>query len=274
MHWDTTRFRIDLRQPVVMGIVNLTPDSFSDGGVCDSPRAALRHCEQLLREGALMLDLGAESSRPGAPRVPADEEWRRLEPVLTEALSLGVPISVDTCKPQVMQQALDLGADVINDIHALTAPGAEAVLAQYPQAGVCLMHMRGEPASMQSLTQYADVVEEVKGYLAGRANALQRAGTAAARIALDPGLGFAKSAAQNLRLSQFLPELALLGHPVLVGWSRKSTLGWITGRGVGERLAASVTAALLAAQQGAHVLRVHDVAPTVDALRVWRAAGQ
>ncbi len=274
MHWDTTRFRIELQHPVVMGIVNLTPDSFSDGGAWSSARDALRHCEALLTEGAAMLDLGAESSRPGAPFVPAEVEWQRLQPVLAGALSLGVPVSVDTCKPEVMQRALDLGVDVINDIHALTAPGADKALASHPRAGVCLMHMRGDPGSMQHMTGYGDVCDEVCAYLSGRAQALRGFGVAAHRIALDPGLGFAKTPAQNLALTQGLPRLVALQQPVLVGWSRKSTLGWVTGRPVGERLAASVGAALLAAQAGAHVLRVHDVAATVDALRVWRAAGQ
>ncbi len=274
MHWDTTRFRIELQHPVVMGIVNLTPDSFSDGGAWSSARDALRHCEALLTEGAAMLDLGAESSRPGAPLVPAEVEWQRLQPVLAGALSLGVPVSVDTCKPEVMQRALDLGVDVINDIHALTAPGAEKALASHPRAGVCLMHMRGDPGSMQRMTGYGDVSDEVCAYLSDRAKALRGLGVASHRIALDPGLGFAKTPAQNLALTQGLPRLVALRQPVLVGWSRKSTLGWVTGRPVGERLAASVGAALLVAQAGAHVLRVHDVAATVDALRVWRAAGQ
>lgn len=274
MHWQTSRFILDLRRPQVMGIVNLTPDSFSDGGSWAEARAALGHCEQLIREGATILDLGAESSRPGAPRISAEAEWSRLHPVLVGALQMGVPVSVDTCKPAVMQRALDLGADAINDIQALTAPGALEVLAAHPGAGVCLMHMRGEPGNMQQLTEYGDLVGEVVTHLAARSAALQAKGVSAQRIALDPGLGFAKTSAQNLALTRGLSRLVALGHPVLVGWSRKSTLGWLTGRPVAERLGASLAAALVAAQQGARLLRVHDVASTVDALRFLEATGQ
>ncbi len=274
MHWQTSRFTVDLRAPQVMGIVNLTPDSFSDGGAWSDARQALRHCERLLREGAALLDLGAESSRPGAPRVSADDEWARLQPVLAGALRLGVPVSVDTCKPMVMQRALAMGADAINDIMALAAPGAVEALAAYPSAGVCLMHMRGEPGTMQQLTDYDDVVANVVDHLADRSQVLQARGVAPARIALDPGFGFAKTPRQNLALARHLGRLAALGHPVLAGWSRKSTLGWVTGRPVSDRLGASLAAALAAVQQGARLLRVHDVAPTVDALRVWSATGQ
>jgi dihydropteroate synthase len=274
VHWTTARFTLDLSEPRVMGIVNLTPDSFSDGGAWGDARAALHHAECLLREGAEVLDLGAESSRPGAPRVDADTEWERLAPVLREAVRMGVPVSVDTCKPAVMRRAMDVGADAINDIQALQAPGALEAVAAYPQVGVCLMHMRGDPGSMQQLTAYDDVVGEVRAALEHVAHRAQAAGVAADRIVLDPGFGFAKTPAQNLTLHAALPRLLDLGFPVLAGWSRKSTLGWVTGRPVGERLAASLAAALSAAVAGARLLRVHDVAATVDALRVWRAAGQ
>lgn len=270
MHWTTTRFRLDLDQPRVMGIVNLTPDSFSDGGAWLDPRRALRHAEQLLREGAEVLDLGAESSRPGAPRVDADAEWQRLQPVLAGALRLGVPVSVDTCKTGVMARALDLGADIINDIQALRDPGALELLSAHPHAGICLMHMRGDPGSMQQQTAYADLAGEVTGFLAERAQALRERGVAADRIVLDPGYGFAKTAAQNIALQRALAQRDL-GYPLLAGWSRKSTLGVITGAPVGDRLAASVAAALAAVQGGARVLRVHDVAATVQALRTWLA---
>lgn len=270
MHWTTSRFRIDLNQPRVMGIVNLTPDSFSDGGAWSDPGQALRHAEQLLRDGAELLDLGAESSRPGAPRVDADEEWRRLQPVLVGALRLGVPVSVDSCKTAVMVRALDLGADIINDIQALRDPGALALLGAHPRAGVCLMHMRGDPGSMQRQTDYADLVGEVTGFLAERAQALRTLGVAPDRIVLDPGYGFAKTAAQNIALQRALAQRDL-GYPLLAGWSRKSTLGVITGAGVGDRVAASVAAALAAVAGGARVLRVHDVAATVQALRTWLA---
>ncbi|MBB5204152.1 dihydropteroate synthase [Inhella inkyongensis] len=271
MRWLTTRFEIDLGQPRVMGIVNLTPDSFSDGGRLSTEHLALRHAEQLLREGADLLDLGAESSRPGAPPVSADEEWTRLEPLLREALRWGVPVSLDTCKPAVMARGLDLGVDIINDIQAMQAPGALDLLSAHPRVGVCLMHMRGQPGTMQQHTQYSNVVQDVRDFLGQRLQALQAAGVGRERVTLDPGLGFAKTPEQNLALSRHLRELVALGQPVLVGWSRKSTLGWVTGRPVQERLAASVAAALLAAQAGARVLRVHDVAATVDALRLHRA---
>ena len=270
MHWQTRRFRLDLSRPRVMGIVNLTPDSFSDGGQFGTAAVAIAHCERLVAEGADLLDLGAESSRPGAARIDADEEWRRLAPVLAAAVQLGVPVSVDTCKPEVMRRAIAAGADVINDIQALQAPGAiEAVLSS--EVGLCLMHMKGEPDTMASLAVYDDVVAEVAAFLAQRAGVLRQAGVAADRITLDPGYGFAKTSAQNLRLLAHQAALASLGHPLLVGWSRKRTLGEVTGRAVDGRLAASLAAALKAVQHGAHILRVHDVAATVDALKVWQA---
>lgn len=269
MRWQTTRFDLVLDRPLVMGIVNLTADSFSDGGRYLDAGTAIRHAEQLLREGADILDLGAESSRPGAPAVPAALEWQRLQPLMQELIHWGVPLSVDTCKTEVMARALDAGADVINDIHALQAQGALACLAAHPRAGVCLMHMRGDSASMQGLTDYADVVAEVHGFLARRVEAALAAGIARARIALDPGIGFAKTPPQNLELTRRLGALGDLGLPLLLGWSRKSTLGWLCGRTVDERLPASLAAALAGVNQGARILRVHDVAATVDALRVW-----
>ena len=273
MFWQTTRFRIDLSRPRVMGIVNVTPDSFSDGGLHGDARAAIVHCEQLLAEGVDILDIGGESSRPGAPILAPDEEWARIEAVLRAALGMGVPVSVDTCKPEVMQRALDLGVDIINDIKALQWPGAVEVLASHPQAGVCLMHMRGDPATMQGLVDYGDVVAEVGAFLAQRAAVLREAGIGAERITLDPGYGFAKTPEQNFELLRRQGELLALGYPLLIGWSRKSSLGVLTGRPVGERLPASLAAALLAASHGARVLRVHDVAATVDALKVWQAGG-
>ena len=273
MIWQTTRFEIDLRRVRVMGIVNLTPDSFSDGGRLASEAAAITHCEALLAEGADLLDIGGESSRPGAEPVPANEEWRRLEPVLRAALVLGCPVSVDTMKTAVMQRALELGVDIVNDIQALRAPGAaEAVAAS--TAGVCLMHMRGEPRSMQAQPPvYDDVVAEVTTFLADRVRALRELGVAPARITVDPGIGFGKTVAHNFELLARQRELLSLGCPVLAGWSRKSSLGAVTGRPVGERMVASVAAALAAVQQGARIVRVHDVAATVDALKVWQAAG-
>ncbi|SEL90194.1 dihydropteroate synthase [Roseateles sp. YR242] len=274
--WKTTRFDLDLAErPLVMGIVNVTPDSFSDGGKHNDPTGAINFCERLLGEGVDILDLGGESTRPGAPKVSADEEWHRLEPVLRAALSLGIPISVDTCKTEVMQRALDLGVDIINDVMALRDEGADELLARHPAAGICLMHMRGDPATMQqgAHTHYLDVVEEVRDFLQARLDHLVSVGIALERIMLDPGYGFAKTVEQNTELQRRQAELLALGRPLLVGWSRKSTLGALTGRAVDERLPASVAAALAAVAHGARVVRVHDVAATVDALQVWRAFG-
>lgn len=273
MHWQTTRFRIELARPQVMGIVNVTPDSFSDGGQHAHTVAALAHCEQLLGEGADILDIGGESSRPGAAPVSLQQELDRILPVLQAALKLGCPISIDTAKPEVMRAALDCGVDIVNDILSLGAPGALDVVAQHASCGVCLMHMQGEPRSMQKDPHYGDVVHEVAAYLADRAALLQSRGIAAVRIALDPGIGFGKTTQHNFELLQRQDELLALGHPLLVGWSRKSSLGKITGREVHERVMASVAAALACVQRGAHIVRVHDVAATVDALKVWRAAG-
>lgn len=271
--WQTTRFAIDLSSPRVMGIVNVTPDSFSDGGQHADTLAAIKHAERLVSEGADILDVGGESTRPGAPTVPADEEWARIEGVLRACLGLGVPVSVDTCKPAVMRRALDIGVDIVNDVNALQAPGALEAVARHAACGVCLMHMRGSPATMQHEPVYVDPVEEVSGFLAERLAALIDAGVAAERVTLDPGIGFGKLPEHNLALLARQGELLALGRPLLLGWSRKSTLGHLTGRAVDDRLAASLAAALACVSQGASVVRVHDVAPTVDALRVWQAAG-
>lgn len=270
--WQTTRFAIDLNAVRVMGIVNVTPDSFFDGGRWVSN--SLGHCEQLLKEGAHILDIGGESSRPGAAPVSADEEWARIQPVLSGALSLGVPVSVDTCKPEVMRRALDLGADIINDINALQAPGAVDAVAAHPACGICLMHMAGQPGTMQvAPPHYEDVVTEVREHLRVRADALRGLGVAPERIVLDPGIGFGKRVEDNFALIKGQQALLGLGYQVLAGWSRKSSLGSVTGKAVGDRLVASVAAALAAAVCGARILRVHDVDATVDALNVWTAAG-
>lgn len=255
-----------------MAIINVTPDSFSDGGQHGSAGAAIAHCERLVAEGADILDIGGESSRPGAASLSADEEWARIAPVLAVATSLGVPVSVDSCKPAVMARALDAGVDIINDIHALRADGALQAIGPYPGAGVCLMHMRGSSATMAGLTDYADLVGEVAGFLGGRAAALRQAGVAAARIVLDPGYGFAKTTEQNFALLARQSELLALGYPLLAGWSRKRALGDVTGRPVEQRLAGSLAAALAAVAQGARIVRVHEVAPMVDAIKVWLAA--
>lgn len=271
--WQTTRFRIDLSRPRVMGIVNITPDSFSDGGRHASTQAALAHCEQLLKEGADILDLGGESSRPGAPALLLEDELARVLPVLKGALSLGVPVSIDTYKPETMRAALDLGVDIVNDIYALRWPGAVAAVAAHKACGVCLMHMQGEPVSMQHKPMYGDVIAEVSAFLTERAADAVAAGIERERVVLDPGIGFGKTVEHNLALLARQRELLVLGYPLLLGWSRKSSLGALTGRPVEDRLAASTAAALAAAQHGARVLRVHDVAATVDALKVGQAAG-
>ena len=271
MHWQTTRFQIDLTQPKVMGIVNVTPDSFSDGGRYDQSASALAHCEALVKQGADILDIGAESSRPGAPKLSVDQEWSRLAPVLPQALTLGVPVSVDTCKPEIMQRALDLGVDIINDIHALDSTEAQAVVVSHGHCGVCLMHMVGDPATMQAQAHYNDVTAQVLDYLSQRVRTLRQAGMDTARMVLDPGIGFGKTPAHNLALLREQMQLLSLGLPVLVGWSRKSTLGVVTGKPVEERLAASLAAALIGVSKGARIVRVHDVAETVDALKVWCA---
>ena len=273
MYWQTARFRIDLSRPQVMGIVNVTPDSFSDGGRLATAAAAIAHCEQLLADGAQLLDIGGESTRPGSKPVPTNEELARVLPVLEAALRLGCPVSVDTNKPDVMAAVLARGADIVNDVNALQAPGALDVVAAHASCGVCLMHMRGTPEAMQLRPRYDDVVDEVGAFLRERAADVEARGVAAERIVFDPGIGFGKSVEHNITLLRRQRELLALGRPLLVGWSRKSTLGTITGRGVDGRQAASVAAALAAVQSGARIVRVHDVAATVDALKVWQAAG-
>lgn len=269
-------YTLTLERPLVMGIVNVTADSFSgDGhaaaGAGAARDAALRHAERLLAEGADLLDLGGESSRPGAVPVPEAEEIDRIAPLVEALRGCGVPLSVDTVKPAVMRAALAAGADLINDINALQAPDALAAVAQ-SRAAICLMHMQGTPGTMQNDPHYDDVVGEVSDFLAARVAAAEAVGIARERIVLDPGFGFGKNLAHNIALFKALPQLG--GHaalPLLVGVSRKSMLGQITGRNVGERLPASIAAALLAAQKGAAILRVHDVAATKDALAVLSA---
>lgn len=273
MHWQTSRFRIDLARPKVMGIVNVTPDSFSDDGHLMTRSAAIAYCEHLLAEGADILDIGGESTRPGSTPVPVTEELARLLPVLDAALTLGCPVSVDTSKPQVMAAVLARGVDIINDINGLQAEGALDVVARHTSCGVCLMHKCGSPETMQAHPHYEDVVADVKDFLRARMVQVTERGMSAERVVLDPGIGFGKSIEHNIELLLRQSELLDLGRPLLIGWSRKSTLGAITGRDVGQRQAASVAAALAAVQSGASILRVHDVAATVDALKVWRATG-
>ena len=271
MLWQTSRFVLDLQRPLIMGIVNATPDSFSDGGRYLSSASALRHCEQLLKDGADILDIGGESTRPGSPAVGLQEELARVMPLVRGAVSLGVPISVDTYKPEVMQAVLDLGADIINDVWALRQPGAAQVVAQHPRCGVCLMHMHSNPQTMQVQPMVGDVLPQVLSFLDLLAHDLQGLGVEKTRIVLDPGIGFGKTVEQNFALLARQRELLALGYPLLAGWSRKSSLGTVTGLEVGQRLQPSVAAALLAVEHGARVVRVHDVRETAQALAVWQA---
>ena len=264
------RYRLELSRPLIMGVVNVTPDSFSDGGKYLESGTALEHAQRLIEEGADLIDLGAESSRPGAGGVSAEQELERLMPVLEALRDAPLPISVDTTKPGVMRAAIGAGAAMINDISALRSPGAlEAVAAA--DAGVCLMHMQGEPRTMQHEPRYGDVVAEVRSFLDERVAAAEARGIARERIVIDPGFGFGKTIEHNFELLRNLERFAETGFPVMAGWSRKSTLGAVTGRAAGDRLSASVAAALLAVQHGARIVRVHDVAATRDALAVLAA---
>lgn len=274
MTWQTSRFLIDLSEPRVMGIVNVTPDSFSDGGRHVSTGAALRHCEQFLKDGAHILDIGGESTRPGSPAVSLEEELARVLPLARDAASLGVPISVDTYKAEVMRAVLDVGVDIINDVWALRQPGATAAVASHPKCGVCLMHMHRDPQTMQTAPMSGDVVQSVLSFLKHHALELQALGVEKARIVLDPGIGFGKTVEQNFSLLAHQPVLRAAGYPVLAGWSRKSSLGAITGLDVNDRMVPSVAAAVLAVERGASIVRVHDVRETVAALAVWNAMRQ
>ncbi len=264
------RFLLTLDRPLIMGVVNVTPDSFSDGGRFLEVDRAVEHAQRLIEEGADIIDVGGESTRPGAPPLSLQEEADRVLPVVAAVYGLGVPISVDTRKPQLMHQALAAGADMINDIEALRAPGALAAVAR-SDCALCLMHMRGEPGTMQQSPEYEDVLSEVQAFLVARVVACEEAGIDRSRLTVDPGFGFGKTVRHNLSLIRGLPRLAAGGVPVVVGLSRKSMLGRITGRDVGDRLAASVAAALLAVDRGAAIVRVHDVAATRDALLVRQA---
>ena len=283
MLWQTTRFTIDLTRPQTMGIVNVTPDSFSDGGRHGSTASALRHCEQLLKDGADILDIGGESTRPGSPAVELEEELARVLPLVRGAVGFGVPISVDTYKPEVMQAVLDLGADIVNDIWALRQPGSAQVVARHPRCGVCLMHMHGDPQTMQVAPMDGDVVPQVLHFLEQAGQTLQAQGVQKNRIVLDPGVGFGKTVAQNFALLARQAELLQAGYPLLLGWSRKSSIGAALQGDAAEppppaaRVTGSVAAALMAVERGAAIVRVHDVRETVQALQVLaavRAAGE
>lgn len=288
MYWQTARFSIDLSSPRVMGIVNVTPDSFSEGGEHASPSAAMARCDQLVKDGADILDIGGESTRPGAPPVPQDEELARVLPIVRHAVTLGVPVSVDTYKPIVMQAALDAGADIINDVWALRWPGSidlrtgMDVVRAHPNCGVCLMHMHRNPQTMQASPMEGDAVPQVQSVLEHLGQEMRRLGVDKARICIDPGIGFGKTVMQNFALLARQRELIALGYPLLVGWSRKSSLAAVTQRSLAavatldrhDRLVPSVTAALLAVQNGAHIVRVHDVKETVQSFNVWAAMQQ
>ena len=280
MHWQSSRDLMDLTQPQVMGIVNVTPDSFSDGGMHATAVDALAHCDKLLKDGAHILDIGGESTRPGAVPLSVEEELARVLPVVRHAVTLGVPVSVDTYKPQVMQAVLDLGADIINDVWALRwHHSGPAVVAAHSSCGVCLMHMHREPQTMQVAPLQGDVVPQVLSFLELTAHKLQALGVSSSRICLDPGIGFGKTVAQNFALLAHQRELLSLGYPLLVGWSRKSSLAAVTQTSlstvatldVRDRMVPSVAAAVLAVQRGAGVVRVHDVKETVQALKVLAA---
>lgn len=270
--WQTSRFRIDLSRPQVVGIVNVTPDSFSDAGTHADVASALRHCEQLLKDGADILDIGGESTRPGSPAVALEEERARVLPVVKAALQLGVPISIDTYKPALMREMLELGIDIVNDVWALRQPGAVQAVSAHAACGVCLMHMHRDPQTMQAAPMSGDCVPAVRDFLHDAAQRLRANGVAPERIVLDPGIGFGKTVEQNFSLLARQSELLTLGYPLLAGWSRKSSVGTVTKVEIASsRVAGSVAAALLAVERGAQIVRVHDVRDTVQALAVWRA---
>ena len=275
--WQAGRFEIGLDKPKIMGIVNLTPDSFSDGGVySQNAQTALAHAERLLKEGADILDIGGESTRPGADYVSPEEEWARVKPVLAEVAGWGVPVSLDTRRTVIMEKALALGGvDIINDVAALTDEGAVELLARQADTGICLMHMQGLPETMQINPKYQDVVSEVARYLKARSAECIVAGIAPQRIILDPGFGFGKTLQHNIALMRHLPELmAETGFPLLIGVSRKRMIGELTGEAdAAERVHGSVAAALASVARGAQIVRVHDVKATADTLKVWDALG-
>lgn len=260
---------LSLDGPCVMGVVNVTPDSFSDGGLYADPGAAVAHAHRLVAEGAVIVDVGGESTRPGAAAVSVEDELARVLPVVERlARELPVPVSIDTSKPEVIRAAADAGAGMINDVYALRRPGALEAAAR-SALPVCLMHMQGEPRTMQQSPRYDDIVSDVEAFLRERMAACEAAGIARERILVDPGFGFGKTDEHNLALLRALPRIAAIGPPVLVGLSRKSMIGRLTGRGVDQRLAGSLALALAAVAGGARLVRAHDVVETVDAWRLW-----
>lgn len=269
--WQTTRFELSFQRPLVMGIVNITPDSFSAVPAPQLASQAIQEAEQLMQDGADILDLGAESTRPGATPVTAEQEWVRLEPVLRELLTWKSPVSVDTYHAITMRRALDMGVDIINDVWALRQADALSVVAAY-RCGICLMHMHGEPQTMQASPMQGDAVDLVHDFFRAQFQRTDAAGIAKQRLMFDPGIGFGKTVEQNFQLLALQDRFHDLPAPLMVGWSRKSSLGAVTGLGVHDRMVPSVAAAVLAVERGAAVVRVHDVAATVSALAVWSAA--
>jgi len=270
MFFHCGNFKLDLSRPLVMGIVNVTPDSFSDGGLHLQKEAALAHARQLISEGADIIDIGGESTRPGSQPISIQQELDRVLPIIEGLRGAPVPISVDTCKPEVMRAAIAAGVQMINDINALQSVSAMDAVASC-DVGVCLMHKQGDPQTMQEQPHYHDIVTEVSGYLETRIAAAIAAGIDVSRIAIDPGFGFGKTLAHNLALLRELKKLTGLGVPVLAGLSRKSMLGALTGQDATHRMPASIAAAVLAVQRGASIVRVHDVSATVDAFKIWNA---
>ncbi len=287
MFWQTSRFQIPLDKPLVMGIVNLTPDSFSLDGHAKNASAAIEHCEKLVAQGAHILDIGAESSRPGAEPVSLQEELDRLLPVVKKVVALGIPISVDTYKPEIMRFVLDCGVDIINDIRALRYPsttGSEReytgidVISGHPSCGVCLMHMHLDPLKMQVSPMTGNVLKIISEFFLQRTSLLKEMGVTKNRIVIDPGIGFGKTVEQNFSLLAHQIDLVSLGYPLLAGWSRKSSLfklieeqDFVSSSDVQPRMVVSVAAALIAVIKGAAIVRVHEVKETVEALRVWSA---
>ena len=269
--WQTTRFELSFQRPLVMGIVNITPDSFSAVPAPQLASQAIQEAEQLMQDGADILDLGAESTRPGATPVTAEQEWVRLEPVLRELLTWKLPVSVDTYHAITMRRALDMGVDIINDVWALRQADALSVVAAY-RCGICLMHMHGEPQTMQASPMQGDALDLIHDFFREQFQRTDAAGIAKQRLMFDPGIGFGKTVEQNFQLLALQDRFHDLPAPLMVGWSRKSSLGAVTGLGVHDRMVPSVAAAVLAVERGAAVVRVHDVAATVSALAVWSAA--
>ena len=269
--WQCGRFEFSLDRPVLMGVINVTPDSFSDGGQHAAAEAAIKHARQLIKQGARIIDIGGESTRPGAEPVSAKRELDRVMPVLESLRHADVALSVDTCKAEVMQAVLDAGADIINDVTGFQNPQAQALVAEHGRCGLCVMHMQGEPRTMQQAPVYEDVVTEVFAWLERQARQLVALGVSASRVSLDPGFGFGKTIEHNYKLLRHLDQLVAFGYPVLVGVSRKSMIGAVTGRPVDQRLAGSLAGALAGVYRGARIVRVHDVGATKEALDVWQA---